>query len=230
MMKCTSVNRSKVVLGLTLVVGIWAYFSLEHSSGYRGGVALLEITQDLATVVGSRTAEAQDDGHASFDGGAEALDGPYGIGGEGDSADHVDHQGVQIRADGADHVEGGGDLGQIGGAFAGEQKPLRQAAEEGDAKGCLKPFHLLADGPGGDTQLASGGLEAEMAGGGLERFEAVEGGKAIGHRRCLSTGRVTGRLRFSMSRVQVLSFADEGADAVQTTCRFNAGAEHDSAV
>ena len=76
-----------------------------------GGLALLEGAQDLLVVTGVGAGEAEDDGHLSVDGRAEPVDRRRRVAGEGDPADHVDDEGIQIAAHAANHLEGGGDLG-----------------------------------------------------------------------------------------------------------------------
>ena len=79
-----------------------------------------------------------------------------------------------------DAVEGVAQYRQQRLALFGQIQPARQAAEQLNAQLFFQHAHLLADGGLGDTQLQTGAGEVQVASGGFERPQGVEG-KSIAH-------------------------------------------------
>ena len=70
---------------------------------------------------------------------------------------------------------------QQGLALRGEDQAAVQALEQRHAERLFQVLHLLADGTGRDGELRRGGLEAQVAAGGLEGAQSVEGRQAMAH-------------------------------------------------
>jgi len=129
-------------------------------------VTLLQSLQDRSAVLGVGAAEAEDHGHRSLCGGAEAGDGRRRVACQGDPADHVDGEGVRVGAHGSDHLEGGGDL------------LLAEVPLEVDHAGDTQRGGELIDGVGrhagavGDDEDAAAATGSPRLGPGIEERDA----------------------------------------------------------
>jgi len=85
-------------------------------------------------------------------------------------------------------VDGGGEgieplahLGQHGPPLGGQFDGARQPVKQGKAEVVLEAADLVADGGRRHRQLFAGQFEAQVAGGGLEGAQGVQGGQSIRH-------------------------------------------------
>jgi hypothetical protein len=83
-------------------------------------------------------------------------------------------------------VEGLAQGGQGGLGGVGQQQALGRALEQGRADIVLQVLDLLADGAGRHRQLVGGAAEVQVARGGLERAQGVQGGSLRRRSDCLS--------------------------------------------
>jgi hypothetical protein len=105
----------------------------------------------------------------------QPLGGERGGGGQGQAA-AVDGGGQQAGGLGQ-AVEGLAQGGQGGLGGVGQQQALGRALEQGRADIVLQVLDLLADGAGRHRQLVGGAAEVQVARGGLERAQRVQGRK-----------------------------------------------------
>jgi len=80
-----------------------------------------------------------------------------------------------LRQHVADAGEGFCQHGQQGNAFVGQRQSARQPAEQRRTQLVFQVLHMLADGGLCDVELAGGSGEAQVAGGGFEGAQCVQG-------------------------------------------------------